>query len=57
MPHHTISVAASGYQDATGLDTGVSHALLERVAAVWPGDALRAAYADFAGLMGTRVRC
>lgn len=33
MPHHTISVAASGYQDATGLDTGVSHALLERVAA------------------------
>jgi lipoate-protein ligase A len=31
MPDHTIAVTRSGFGDATGLDTGVSHALLERV--------------------------
>ena len=33
MPDHTIAVIHSGFEDATGLDTGVSHALLERVSA------------------------
>lgn len=31
MSDHTIAVIHSGFEDATGLDTGVSHALLERV--------------------------
>ncbi len=33
MPDRIISLARSAYEDATGLDTGVSHALLERVSA------------------------
>lgn len=33
MPDHTIAVIRSGFGDADGLDTGVSHALLERVSA------------------------
>lgn len=33
MLDSTIAVVGSGFEDATGLDTGVSHALLERVSA------------------------
>ena len=33
MPDRTVAVIQSGFEDATGLDTGVSHALLERVSA------------------------
>lgn len=33
MPDHTIAVTQSGFEDTTGFDTGISHALLERVSA------------------------
>ena len=33
MPDRTIALSLSGYEDTTGFDTGVSHALLERVSA------------------------
>jgi lipoate-protein ligase A len=33
MPDHTLAVIQSGFEDTTGLDTGMSHALLERVSA------------------------
>jgi len=33
MPDRIISLASAAYEDATGLDTGVSHAVLERVSA------------------------
>ena len=33
MPDRTIALSRSGYEDSTGFDTGVSHALLERVSA------------------------
>jgi lipoate-protein ligase A len=32
MPERTVAVVRQGYDDANGLDTGVSHALLRRVA-------------------------
>ncbi|MGB5565493.1 MAG: lipoate--protein ligase family protein [Acidimicrobiia bacterium] len=33
MPDHTVAVIRSGFDDAAGLDSGVSHALLEEVSA------------------------
>ncbi|MGB9357244.1 MAG: lipoate--protein ligase family protein [Acidimicrobiia bacterium] len=33
MPDRTIALSRSGFEDTTGFDTGVSHALLERVSA------------------------
>ena len=33
MPDDTVALIRSGFEDAIGLDTGVSHALLERVSA------------------------
>ena len=33
MPDRTIALSRSGYEDSIGFDTGVSHALLERVSA------------------------
>lgn len=33
MSDHTIALIRSGFEDSSGLDTGVSHALLERISA------------------------
>ena len=41
MSERTIALCLSGYEDTTGFDTGVSHALLERVSASEAPETLR----------------